>query len=129
MIRKSLTDSNVARCSVVGSGQVVASKELVTPKASVKSELHGVENGKIGGNTVSIERMAKRIANGTYQGIRHLMPRNLSPLRSGISKEQGRKQLASLKEVNRSIPLHPPFVHRPEGRYLSSVLMKTELTF
>ena len=89
----------------------------------------GAGRGDIEGQgSISLERMSHRVAEqgnakGGYQGIRHLMPGNLSPLRALIEKDSGKSQLDSLKEVNRLTPLQPPFVHRPDSRYLSSLMV------
>jgi hypothetical protein len=96
-------------------------------------------------------------AEGSYQGLRHTMPINRSPLRSLITREvAGQKPaedesyikepfvklqgtglkgsnspsatttLEALQEVNRNIKISPPFVHRPNGRYLNNVLLLKE---
>ena len=96
-----------------------------------------------------------RPSKGSYQGARHTMPVNSSPLRAMIRKEvirkevvpekdmqtssesttsesqfkgslnpEARSSLQALQEVNRLNRVAPPFVHRPNSRYLSSLLVK-----
>ncbi|MCI5065673.1 hypothetical protein MRY87_08120 [bacterium] len=56
----------------------------------------------------------------SYQSLRHLVPSHRLHRRTAQQQEQARNQLSSLKQVNRRSPLQPPFVHRPDSRYLSS---------
>lgn len=73
-----------------------------------------------------LERLQKKVTRDSHQGVRHLIPNNLNPLRTLIEKGQARGQIDSLKEVNRLTPLQPPLVHRPDSRYVQSMFVLSE---
>ena len=58
----------------------------------------------------------------SFQGVRHLVPKNLSPLRAQLEK-----QLTNLREVNQLAAVKPPFVHRPgQSRYVNPSIVRTD---
>ncbi|MCB0321845.1 MAG: hypothetical protein KDD60_13045, partial [Bdellovibrionales bacterium] len=60
---------------------------------------------------------------GSFHGVRHLSPQR--PRASFVDSHRSalKSQLESLRSINRKAELKPPFVHRPNSRYLSSVLV------
>ena len=71
-----------------------------------------------------VERLHHEKRNsGSYQGVRHLIPGNLSQLREWVKNCGGGRRFEALRQRLQAGPVRPPLVHRPGADYSNSIEM------
>lgn len=78
----------------------------------------GWSSGTVIGTSMVQRLSQQNRLSSTYQGVRHLVPSNLSRLRQLIKQGSGRKQIDSLRAAGRvsSVLVESPLIRNPNKR-------------